>query len=218
MSNEWKLQFERLFNHKNIIVINNGIDNEDYEAGKCIVEEVRNNFLFLGRLGKRKGAYDIIYAVEKLIEKYPDIMIYMAGDGEINQIKNLIDEKKLNSNIIIMGWIDFNTKIELLQKVCTVLLPSYNEGLPMTILEGMAAGKMIISTNVGGIPELVENEINGIIINPGDVDMLSKAMVRVLEEKEFIKMCCDNNLKKIEKKFSRKKMHEKISACYERLV
>ena len=117
-----------------------------------------------------------------------------------------------------MGWIDFNTKIELLQKVCTVLLPSYNEGLPMTILEGMAAGKMIISTNVGGIPELVENEINGIIINPGDVDMLSKAMVRVLEEKEFIKMCCDNNLKKIEKKFSRKKMHEKISACYERLV
>lgn len=218
LSNEWKLQFERLFNHKNIIVINNGIDNEDYEAGKCIVEEVRNNFLFLGRLGKRKGAYDIIYAVEKLIEKYPDIMIYMAGDGEINQIKNLIDEKKLNSNIIIMGWIDFNTKIELLQKVCTVLLPSYNEGLPMTILEGMAAGKMIISTNVGGIPELVENEINGIIINPGDVDMLSKAMVRVLEEKEFIKMCCDNNLKKIEKKFSRKKMHEKISACYERLV
>lgn len=214
LSEEWKNQFEHLFNHKNIIVINNGIDTEQYEEAKCVTEYVRNNFLFLGRIGKRKGSYDIVSAIEKLSKKYPDILVYMAGDGEINEIKSLIDKKNLGNNIKVMGWINFENKIELLQKVCTVLLPSYNEGLPMTILEGMAAGKVIISTNVGGIPELVENNINGLIIDPGDIDGLCKAISKVIEEKEFAKKCSVNNLRKIEFDFSRKKMHEKINNVF----
>lgn len=214
LSNEWKIQFENIFKHKNIIVINNGIDTEQYEEGECDVEETRNKFLFLGRIGRRKGSYDIVLAVEKLSKKYPDILVYMAGDGEINQIKSLIKKKNLDNNIKVMGWINFKNKIELLRKVSTVLLPSYNEGLPMTILEGMASGKVIISTNVGGIPELVENNINGLIINPGDIDALSKAIGKIMDEEEFVKRCSINNLKKIESQFSRKKMHEKISSVF----
>ena len=210
LSKKWKSEFEHLFNHKNIIAINNGIDTEQYENGKCIIEDARKKFLFLGRLGKRKGAYDIILAVERLTQVYPDILVYMAGDGEITQVKNLINKKNLNKNIEIMGWINFEEKIKLLKKVCTVLLPSYNEGLPMTILEGMAAGKVIISTNVGGIPELVENNINGLIINPGDIDALYESMRRIIEDKNFVQMCSINNLNKIEFKFSRKKMHTEI--------
>lgn len=217
LSDKWKTEFEHLFNHKNIIVINNGIDTEQYENGKCIIENVRHKFLFLGRLGKRKGTYDIVSAIEKLTKIYPDILVYMAGDGEISQVKNLINKKKLNNNIKIMGWIDFENKVKLLQKVCTVLLPSYNEGLPMTILEGMAAGKVIISTNVGGIPELVENNVNGLIINPGDIDALCKAMKRVIEEKKFVAMCSVNNLTKIEFNFSRKKMHAEIYNVFSNL-
>lgn len=214
LSDKWKAQFENIFRHKNIIAINNGIDTEQYEAGECSVEEVRNKFLFLGRIGRRKGAYDIVSAVENLSKIYPDILVYMAGDGEINQIKSLIKKKNLDNNIKVMGWINFGNKIELLKKVSTVLLPSYNEGLPMAILEGMASGKAIISTNVGGIPELVENNINGLIINPGDIGALCKSISKIMDDEEFVKRCSINNIKKIESQFSRKKMHENISILF----
>ena len=214
LSEKWKIKFESIFRHKNIIVINNGIDIEQYKDAICFLDEARNKFLFLGRIGIRKGAYDIVSAVENLSKIYPDILVYMAGDGEINQIKNLIKEKKLDNNIEVIGWINFKNKIELLKKVSTVLLPSYNEGLPMSILEGMASGKAIISTDVGGIPELVENNINGLVISPGDISALSKAISKMIEDEKFVKRCSINNLEKIEFNFSRKKMHEKISAIF----
>ena len=214
LSEKWKIKFESIFRHKNIIVINNGIDIEQYKDAICFLDEARNKFLFLGRIGIRKGAYDIVSAVENLSKIYPEILVYMAGDGEINQIKSLIKEKKLDNNIEVIGWINFKNKIELLKKVSTVLLPSYNEGLPMSILEGMASGKAIISTDVGGIPELVENNINGLVISPGDISALSKAISKMIEDEKFVKRCSINNLEKIEFKFSRKKMHEKISAIF----
>lgn len=217
LSEEWKRQFELLFNHKKIVVINNGIDTEQYAKGKCCVDKANHNFLFLGRLGKRKGAYDIVSAVEKVHHEYPEILVYMAGDGEVNQVRNLVDEKKLGENINVVGWIDFEKKIDLLKKVGTVVLPSYNEGLPMTLLEGMAAGKAIISTDVGGIPELVEDNQNGIIIHPGDVDALCQAMCKVIKEKEFVQECSLNNLNKIDNHFSRRKMHSEINNLFDEL-
>ncbi|MGJ0841788.1 glycosyltransferase family 4 protein [Clostridium tertium] len=217
LSEEWKMQFESIFSHKNIVVINNGIDAEKYEKGKCFVDKVNHNFLFLGRLGKRKGTYDIISAVEKLCHEYPDILVYMAGDGEINKVRNLVNEKNLEDNIKVIGWINFEKKIDLLKKVGTVILPSYNEGLPMTLLEGMATGKAVISTDVGGIPELVVNKQNGLIIHPGDIVALCQAMRKIVEEKEFVKECSANNLKKIYSQFSRKKMHNEINNIFNKL-
>ncbi|MDU4761622.1 MAG: glycosyltransferase family 4 protein [Clostridium perfringens] len=215
LSEEWKMQFEKLFNHRNIIVINNGIDTQQYENGKCNIESFARNFLFLGRLGKRKGAYDVITAIHRLHKNYPDVKVYMAGDGEVEQIRNLIKQNNLDNNIKVLGWINFEEKIELFKKISTVLLPSYNEGLPMTLLEGMAAGKVIISTNVGGIPELVEQEKNGLIITPGDIDALCKAMEQVIEDKKFIQECSINNIDKINNEFSRRIMHSKIEKLFE---
>lgn len=215
LSEEWKTQFEQLFNHKNIIIINNGIDTEQYKNGKCNIENFRNNFLFLGRLGKRKGTYDIISAVERVVNKYPDIVVYMAGDGDIDEVKSLILQKNLNRHIKVVGWINFEQKIDLFKKNATILLPSYNEGLPMALLEGMAAGKAIITTNVGGIPELVINGDNGLVLEPGDIDALCKAMCRIMEDQYFVLKCSANNLNKINAEFSRKIMHEKLNYVFE---
>ena len=210
LSEQWKKDFFKIFNLENIVVINNGINIKKLKLANSIIEDSRNNFLFLGRLGKRKGAYDLIEAMENIIKKFPKIKLYMAGDGEVEEIKKLIQDKNLRENIVVVGWADFNKKIDLLNKVATVVLPSYNEGLPMTILEGMAVGKVIISTNVGGIPEVVINDENGLVIEPGDVSSLLKAMERVLIDVEFIKKCSKNNVKKIEEKFSMEKMHIEI--------
>ena len=107
--------------------------------------------------------------------------------------KQIVEEKKLENNIIIVGWADFDKKLELLKKSSVLVLPSYNEGLPMAILEGMACGKAIISTTVGAIPEVVKEE-NGILIEPGDIKKLSEALIGYCMNQEIVERTGKNNI------------------------
>ena len=137
----------------------------------------------------------------------------MAGDGDIGRCKQIVEEKNLKSNIIIVGWADFDRKLELLKKSSVLVLPSYNEGLPMAILEGMACGKAIISTTVGAIPEVVKEE-NGILIEPGDVEKLSEALRRYCMNQERVKKIGKNNIALIHTKYSMDAMHQKLEKIY----
>lgn len=218
LSEEWKEQFNKIFHLNNLIVVNNGIDTEQFISARCDVIKNRYIFLLLGHLGKRKGTYDIIDAVARLHKKYPELKVIMAGDGEVDKVKELVNKKKLQSNIEVVGWVDFEGKIEIMKKIGTILLPSYNEGLPMTILEGMAAAKVVISTNVGGIPEVVKDGINGVIISPGNIDALCEAMEKVMLDIEFDKKCAYKNLDVIDSTFSRKIMHKRIDKVFELVI
>ena len=212
LSDIWKRMLEETIHIDNCISINNGIDTEKLVEAKSEPKKYQNSFLFLGRLGKRKGAYDLVDAVEIVAKRKKDILLYMAGDGEIEEIRRLVAEKKLENNIKVVGWIAGDAKIDLMKKVSTIVLPSYNEGLPMTILEGMAAGKVIISTTAGAIPEVVKKE-NGIIIAPGDINALSEALISVMENND-IDTVANNNIDKIDKEFSMRRMHEKFAELY----
>ena len=214
LSDEWKERFEKAFGLKNCISLPNGVNTEEFVSAITKPGDYKNSFLLLGRLGKRKGAYDLIDAIELVAKKYPEVKLYMAGDGEIEQVKELILRKNLEKNIEVVGWVDFNGKVELMKKIDTITLPSYNEGLPMTILEGMAAGKAIISSAVGAIPEVVKGG-NGIIINPGDINALANAMIQCIEKTDMLSEMSLNNVKKIDEQFSMRKMHEGLADCYE---
>ena len=163
LSADWKKKFDETFGLKNCVVLENGIDTERLKPAITSVKDHPHTIVSLGRLGERKGTYDLIKAIERVKIQIPDIKCYLAGDGDIDRCKQIVEEKNLKSNIIIVGWADFDKKLELLKKSSVLVLPSYNEGLPMAILEGMACGKAIISTKVGAIPEVVKEE-NGILI------------------------------------------------------
>lgn len=126
-------------------------------------------------------------------------------DGETG-VEHLVKTRKLEKNIEVVGWADFDKKLELLSSVSTVVLPSYNEGLPMSILEGMACGKAIVSTTVGAIPEVINKE-NGILVEAGDVQALSEALVECSQDLETIKKMSIANIAKIQNQFSMGVMH-----------
>ena len=216
LSEDWKEKFEKTIGICNCEVLNNGIDTETLGIAVCDTDKNQNKFVLLGRLGERKGAYDLVNAVELAVKKNPSIKVYMAGDGEIDKVKAQVKEKHLEKNIDVVGWVDFNGKMELLKKVSTVVLPSYNEGLPMAILEGMAAGKAIISTTVGAIPEVVTDE-NGFIMEPGDVKALAEALVVCSTDAELLRRISMNNIEKANSCFSMKKMHEILSGYYKQV-
>lgn len=166
----------------NVKVLYNAVPTYDFNP----YNKNARNILFLGRLGERKGTYDLIEVIEKLdtlIDR--DICFYLCGDGEIEKVKGLIDQKGIQHRIGYIGWIDMKKKREIFAKSMINVLPSYNEGLPMTILETMAYGIPNISTNVASIPEVIRNEENGFMIEPGDVEMLSKYIQLLCQHEEL---------------------------------
>lgn len=213
LSNDWKEKFESRFGISNCVAIENGINVHSLKPAISDVEKTCHTMVSLGRLGKRKGTYDLISAVCGAKEYIDDLKIYLAGDGEIEEAKKLIQKKGLSKNIEVIGWINFEQKVEVLKKSSILLLPSYNEGLPMAILEGMACGKAIISTNVGAIPEVV-TEANGILIEPGDVKSLEAAIVKLSSNTEVLNEMLKNNIEKILNNYSVEIMHEKIKKIY----
>ena len=214
LSDEWKHKFDRTFGLTNCVVLENGIDTERLQPAITSCQEHPHTFVSLGRLGERKGTYDLIIAIEQAKIEVPDIKCYLAGDGEIEKCNDLIKQKRLDNNIIVVGWADFDKKLELLRKSSVLVLPSYNEGLPMAILEGMACGKAIISTRVGAIPEVVKKD-NGILIQPGDVNALARALITCSTDSKMVLRMSQNNIKKIEDRFSMRVMHEKLARYYE---
>lgn len=217
LSKDWKDKFDQKFGLTNCCVLENGIDME--RLSPAIHDPVlhQKSFVTLGRLGQRKGTYDLVEAVDIARKTVPDIKCYLAGDGDVEKVKELVKEKHLENNIDVVGWANFDKKLELLKTVSTVVLPSYNEGLPMSILEGMACGKAIISTTVGAIPEVISEE-NGILVKPGNVQALSKALIECAQNLEKIKRMSECNIDKVKKQFSVDVMHDQLSKYYKSVL
>ena len=216
LSPDWKKKFDSTFGLSNCEVLENGINVDRLKPAISDSSDHPHSFLMLGRLGERKGTYDLIDAIENVSKKIPDIKCYLAGDGDIDKCSLIIKEKHLDNNISIEGWVDFDKKIKLLKRSSVLVLPSYNEGLPMSILEGMACGKAIISSRVGAIPEVIKAE-NGILIDAGDVEALADALVKCCTNIELVTLMGKANLEKVQNDFSMTVMHEKLAEYYETL-
>ncbi|CAN5611769.1 glycosyltransferase family 4 protein [soil metagenome] len=140
-------------------------------------------FVFLGRIGQRKGAFDLLQAFANLpADCLPQAQLTLAGDGELEKAGELIKQLNIEGYVELPGWIDLEQHNQLLGDADVFILPSYNEGLPMAMLEAMAWGLPVISTPVGGIPEVIVSGENGYLADPGDIKALSAAMQSLVED------------------------------------
>ena len=210
LSEEWQEFFETIVDKSKICVIYNSIvipDNFEKNLDT-------NKVLFLGRVGQRKGIYDLIDVVERLIPDFPELKLYVGGDGEVDKLKQLIQEKKLEQNVIYVGWTTGEQKEKLLRECSFYILPSYYEGMPMSVLEGMAYKNVVISTKVGGIPKVISNNENGMIIEPGDKETLYKFIVDLLNDSDRRAKLSQNARRTMEDKFDIKSKIEVLYSIY----
>lgn len=217
LSDSWKRELEGRFSMKACQTLYNGVDPEKLRPAVSEPEGCRNVFLMLGRLGERKGTYDLIDAMELALRQNPELRLCLAGDGEVEKVRALVKEKGLDKNISVPGWIDEDEKLRYLKDAATVVLPSYHEGLPVAILEGMAAGKAIISTVVGAIPEVVGEE-NGILVKPGDVPALAEALLRCSRDTEGLRNMGERNREKAEQRFGIRRIHRQLAGYYRQVM
>ena len=186
LSEEWKENLKKIVDENKIVVIENySILNKD------AIQERRykkNNYnvLFLGFVCKRKGCYDIPSIVEKVVREIPDAKFVLAGSGDIEQIK-AITPVTIRNNITYPGWVRDNEKDKLLREADLFFLPSYNEGMPMAILDAMGYGLPIVSSTVGGITKIVHNGENGYVCKAGNVDDFARAIIKLLTDDKALK-------------------------------
>gem|GEM_PF-1188047 len=167
------------FTKNKLTQINNGIDITPYKTSHY--PNTINNFLFIGRLVKTKGLYELLEAFKQLLDKYPNKKLYIGGDGEERSyIKKFIQQHNLTNNIIYQGYIDNKNKAKFFSQADCLVLPSYFEANPMAVIEATVYKKLIISTDVSDIKAMYRNNI--IYCEPKSVTSLYQAMVKVVIE------------------------------------
>lgn len=136
----------------------------------------------VARLSPEKAHVLLVDAAEQLRRERSDFRLVFAGDGELrHEIQSRIDAKGLTDVISITGWIDGAEVRRQLFAARAIIVPSFLEGLPVVIMEAMAAGRPVLSTWVAGIPELVRADREGILFPPGSVDALVDALRKCLD-------------------------------------
>lgn len=180
LSTYWRDFFYREFVVRSVSIVNNAIESPNVsDFQKMDIYPV--SFLFFGRVGDNKGIFDLLKLLAEHVEYFQDkLILRIGGNGEIDRLTNYIERHGLRGIVEYVGWVDGEGKDQLLRSCDVLILPSYNEGLPISILEAMSYGKAIVSTNVGGIPEIVKHGHNGYLFNPGDLEALYEILKMII--------------------------------------
>jgi glycosyltransferase involved in cell wall biosynthesis len=177
LSNSWESYFINCLkiSEDKVSVLNNVVDN-DLNLSKTIVNSPIQ-ILFLGEIGPRKGVFDLLEVFKKNKESFKDnIVLKVGGNGDIEKFKLYVNSNKIGHLVEYIGWVGDDKKDVILSNSDILILPSYAEGLPISLLEGMSYGLPIISTNVGGIPEIVYEGVNGKLVEPGNLTMIEDSI------------------------------------------
>ena len=148
--------------------------------------------LYLAHLIPRKGYADLIQAFASVIKGHPESRLVFAGSGETGKAINLCKNLGVLDNVDFLGWIKGSAITEEFKSASIFVLPSYQEGLPMGVLEAMAFHVPVVTTPVGGIPDVITNMENGILFEPGDIDSLSSALDRLLDNEKLCREIAEN--------------------------
>lgn len=170
--------------------------------------------LFLGNLEKRKGVNDILDAIKIISKKKQSINFIFCGVDHKDFYKNLAKSLKIEKNIKFIKWVSGKTKTNILNNTKILILPSYNENLPVSILEAMNNSIPVISTKVGGIPFQVKHNFSGYLIKPGNNFQLARCIIKLNFNKKLNKKFGERGNEIFQSKFSNDIVFKKIINLY----
>ncbi len=138
--------------------------------------------LFLGNLFERKGIADLLDALARPVLAECDWSLVVAGGGEVARYQTQAMRLGIGERVRFLGWVDQDRAASCLAEADALALPSYDEGLPLVILEALALGVPVVTTPVGAIAEVLTDGANALLVQPGDTTALAAAMARLVAE------------------------------------
>ncbi len=159
-------------------IVHCGIDPARYASSA----QATTDLLFVGRLAAVKGVPILLDAMVELQKTHPDLTLTLIGDGpERAQLEAEARDMGLASALTFAGYRSQDEVAEALARCRAMVLPSFAEGVPVGLMEAMAAGKPVVATQVGGVGELVTDRVSGRIVPPGNPQALAEAIKDVLQ-------------------------------------
>jgi glycosyltransferase involved in cell wall biosynthesis len=176
------------------------------------------HLLFLGHLSARKGVPELLRALS-----YPALIsrkwrATLAGDGAVAEFRRLAVEFGIAERVDFPGWVDEGRVRGLFSEADVVVLPSHAEGLAMSVLEGLAHGLTVITTPVGAHSEVIDPEVSGLLVAPGDVDALAQALVRVIDDDQLRSRLGAGARQRYLEKFDVRGYAERLSELHARVL
>lgn len=209
-----------------VAVIYNGIDLDKFKSTTINKSDIRMELKIgkddivighAGKLDRGKGVFDLLQAMEKVNKKYPTARLILVGEGPAkNELEMLSEKLALKNKVVFAGL-----KRDMVQMYSVmdifVLASTTREAFGMALIEAMAMGIPVIGTKVGGIPEIIENGKNGILIQSGDSMALAEGIIQYIQDKDFAKKISIEGRKTVEEKFTDKKMANGFEELFKEL-
>lgn len=197
----WMERFVKKFALKNAVVILNMID-------PPVVNEIRRSLpanapvkmVFLGMIDEKKGIFDLVRMLVRYKENFEGkLVLQVGGEGKTTELKQLVESGGISSMVQFMGWVNVPSKQELLSRADIFILPSHNEGLPISMLEAMSYGLPVLASRVGGIPEVMKEGYNGFMFEKQDLEGMKNALQTYLDDQALLREHGNNSLHLVEK-------------------
>ena len=142
--------------------------------------------VFLGKMCAAKGTFVLLQAWAELVaDRAGRCRLTLAGNGEVDRTRQVVAERGLGSSVEVLSWLGPDEVARLLDSAHVLVLPSRNEGQPMSILEAMARGVCVVATDVGGIPDLVEDGVSARLLSADDPAGLAKVLGEVVDDADL---------------------------------
>jgi glycosyltransferase involved in cell wall biosynthesis len=179
LSEQWRERLLAIAPTARVEVLPNGVLLPDLQGARG---PRKPTLLFVGDLIRAKGLLDLIRAFGRIAPRFPDLELVCAGGKPSPEMTRPVAELGLQQRVRFPGWLGPERLRAELGRATLFALPSYAEGMPMALLEAMSWGLPVIATPVGGVPQVVTDGVNGLLVAPGDIDGLAAALARLLSE------------------------------------
>ncbi|UFH56352.1 glycosyltransferase family 4 protein [Spirosoma sp. KNUC1025] len=188
LSDYWYTFFSENFRTQRLEILGNVIHQREPELETPFIRTENGplQLLFLGAIGERKGIFDLLDALRQHRQFFTGrLVLRVGGNGETERLQSYIRDNQLEELVQFEGWVSGEKKHELLSTSDVYILPSYHEGLPISILEAMNYQLPILSTPVGGTAEAVHEGVNGFLVSPGDKEAMADRLMRFVSQPEL---------------------------------
>ncbi len=185
---------------------------------RVLSDESNRNILFAGKLEPRKGYIELILAAKIIQRECPNVQFWFAGHGEVENADRLICQLGLSSSIRLLGWVEEEDLTKLFRKTSIFCLPSYNEGVPMAVLEAMSHGVPVVCTPVGGLPELIQDGRNGLFAQPGSSASIAEVILKLLRDEDLQKAIGEAGYRTVHQKCGLQNVSNRLTAVYRELL
>lgn len=214
LSDSWAQFVQRFAPAAQVMVLPNAVL---VPALPDIATRIPMRMLFLGRIETAKGVDELLAALQNLVASFPAARLVLAGDGDRAALLTRATALGIAQHLELPGWLSREQVNQELARATIFVLPSYQEGLPMALLEAMAYGCAVVATAVGGIPQLVQQDVNGLLVEPRNGTELTLALRGLLADAGKCERLGQQARAAIVAGYSSASMMAKLGALYERL-